>query len=274
MPVHFTSNSEMDPALGYGGFTNRAGALAIDSVLVIILAITTKWLSDKAGLINTDSEAVGDLKGSLASAMSLVQPLLVPAFYFSLFESSKYSATPGKRLMGLIVTDRFGGRLTFKLAMRRFVGRILSLFTLNLGYLLVLFDKRRRALHDRVANTYVIQVPSSAKLSQTRNYVSLGMCLPFIYYIALPLTLGAALAVTNVAMPALHNRLATQLGHDWNDYFISGSGLNLFKPILIRKPPVLAGKPSEPLNTQTVPVEQSRRFSSSEKGDMVVYADK
>jgi len=88
--------------------------------------------------------------------------LLPPLLYAGLaclwsvgFECSGWQATPGKRVFGLIVTDRNGQGLQPLQALVRFVAAGLSWVTLNLGHALVLFAPHL-ALHDRLSQTRVL----------------------------------------------------------------------------------------------------------------------
>ena len=76
--------------------------------------------------------------------------------YWSLLESSRWQATVGKKVMGVVVTDERGHRAPLSQTFVRYVGRLLCELTFGIGYLLVLFDPRRQGLHDRVARTLVV----------------------------------------------------------------------------------------------------------------------
>jgi len=41
----------------------------------------------------------------------------------------------------------------------RFVGLLVCVLTLGIGFLFIAFDERKRGLHDRIAGTYVIAIP-------------------------------------------------------------------------------------------------------------------
>jgi uncharacterized RDD family membrane protein YckC len=82
--------------------------------------------------------------------------------YFAAFESSKWQATPGKRLLALRVTDEGGGRATFwKASLRFWFGRALIHFPyVGIYYFLVdcgrvAFGKDGRAVHDLMAGCWV-----------------------------------------------------------------------------------------------------------------------
>ncbi|MFE7060727.1 RDD family protein [Sutcliffiella sp. NPDC057660] len=76
--------------------------------------------------------------------------------YFGAMESSGMQATLGKRMLGMKVVDKRGYRLSFGHAVGRHFAKILSYITLLIGFLIVGFDQKKRALHDHVAGTLVI----------------------------------------------------------------------------------------------------------------------
>lgn len=80
----------------------------------------------------------------------------VLVLYWSLMESSKYQASIGKRVMGIQVTDENGQRLTFLRALGRNISKILSAFTLLIGFMMAGWTSRKQALHDMVARCYLV----------------------------------------------------------------------------------------------------------------------
>ena len=76
--------------------------------------------------------------------------------YFVFFWTAA-GRTPGMRLPGLRVTDRTGGPLSAGRSLLRFVGTVLALAPLGAGLVPVLFDGRRRALQDYLAQTVVVR---------------------------------------------------------------------------------------------------------------------
>jgi len=50
-----------------------------------------------------------------------------------------------------MVTDLDGGRISFGRASVRFFGMLISTFILLIGFLMVLFTRRKQALHDIIA---------------------------------------------------------------------------------------------------------------------------
>ncbi|HEV2386414.1 MAG TPA: RDD family protein [Candidatus Acidoferrales bacterium] len=77
--------------------------------------------------------------------------------YFALFESSSWQATPGKRVLGLYVTDLVGNRVSFGRATARYFGKILSSLIFFIGYLMAGFTAKKQALHDILAECLVVR---------------------------------------------------------------------------------------------------------------------
>ncbi|MDE3135813.1 MAG: RDD family protein [Acidobacteriota bacterium] len=77
--------------------------------------------------------------------------------YYALFESSTWQATPGKRVLGLLVTDMQGRSISFPRASARFFGKILSWAVLMIGYIMAGFTAKKQALHDILADCLVLR---------------------------------------------------------------------------------------------------------------------
>jgi uncharacterized RDD family membrane protein YckC len=71
-------------------------------------------------------------------------------------ESSPSQATVGKRWMGIKVTDAQGERMSFLRATGRYAAKYLSALPCFLGFIMALFSSRGLALHDRLADTRVV----------------------------------------------------------------------------------------------------------------------
>ena len=87
--------------------------------------------------------------------------VLVRWLYEATFQSSRWQATPGKRVLGMIVTDLAGSRISFGRATARHLATYLSNILL-IGYLMQPFTQKRQALHDRLAGTLVVRVAATA----------------------------------------------------------------------------------------------------------------
>lgn len=139
---HNTYNPDSDALLFpeeqvvYAGFLERLAAVIIDGLILFIPNfIISYFLSDFGSLIT----------------------LVTNWLYFALLESGEQQATFGKKALGLKVISIEGNRLSFGQATGRYFGKILSTLILLIGYFMVLWDSKRQALHDKMANTLVIK---------------------------------------------------------------------------------------------------------------------
>ena len=83
--------------------------------------------------------------------------MLVSWLYYALFESSPLQATIGKRIFNFRVVNQIGEKIGFTRATIRYFGKYLSRFTFCIGFLLILFTKKKQALHDKIAATLIIE---------------------------------------------------------------------------------------------------------------------
>lgn len=114
---------------------------------------TDAVLRDRMALV------VGELLW-LALAVSLVL-FAVAAVWFIGFESSRWQASPGKRLLGLRVTDLAGARCGPGRIALRFVAGVPSWLALHVGHALAAWTPGKRALHDYLAGTRVELAPGA-----------------------------------------------------------------------------------------------------------------
>lgn len=136
----------------YAGIATRAFGLAVDVLLAQIVFLTG------AGLVGLVASLVGDLRPAwLVAALAGAGWTLVTGTYFVLFWTAA-GQTPGMRLMRLRVSDHRGGPPSLGRSVVRFFGLLLAIVPLFAGFLSVLFDLRRRGLHDYLAGTIVLYV--------------------------------------------------------------------------------------------------------------------
>jgi len=161
---------KMPRAIAYAGFFYRFGAFLVDSILFgvffwIVSQVIGLFMGTRITRImqlsgfNPGSPGIPpELIGSLVDLffVTLVVNLVLSWLYFASFESSSMQATPGKRLLGMKVTDLDGDPISFGMATGRFLGKIISTLILLIGYLMAAFTAKRQALHDLIAGTVVI----------------------------------------------------------------------------------------------------------------------
>jgi uncharacterized RDD family membrane protein YckC len=90
----------------------------------------------------------------IASLSFLIQ-IGVSLAYEVYFLTTK-GATPGKMALGLKVTRADGSPISAGLAAGRYFGKILSWFTLCIGFIIAGFDREKRSLHDHICGTRVV----------------------------------------------------------------------------------------------------------------------
>jgi uncharacterized RDD family membrane protein YckC len=130
-------------SLTYAGFWDRVRALFLDGLILFLFTeINRYWIW------------FGDF-WTKESGIDLLY-LIVVCVYFSAFESSGWQATPGKKAMGIKVTDYRGQRISFGRAAVRYFGKTLSFSIIMIGFLMAAFTERKQALHDIVAGCFVV----------------------------------------------------------------------------------------------------------------------
>jgi uncharacterized RDD family membrane protein YckC len=141
-----------DPAPHYVGLMTRAIAFVIDAALISFVGVMV-------GAGGSLAVSLLRLPESLRTALVAVGAALYVAFtvgYFVVFWSTT-GQTPGDRIMRLRVVAADGGDLKPRRAFVRCIGLVLAALPLLAGYALILFDRRRRGLQDRLARTVVIE---------------------------------------------------------------------------------------------------------------------
>lgn len=142
----------------YAGFWKRFAAYVIDSFLLSIVFGVLGGILGVAGAIGlsgSDPAAMGAGFG-LAMGVFYVVEIAAMAVYFAWMHSSGRQATLGKMAVGIKVTGDDGQPISFARGIGRFFATILSSLTLLIGYIIAGFTDRKRALHDMVASTLVV----------------------------------------------------------------------------------------------------------------------
>jgi len=122
-------------AAGYAGFWKRFVAFLIDCV---ILSVATVLLH------------IGTFGFGWFAAF------LLPWLYEAVMLSSESQATVGKMVLGIIVTDVAGLRITFGRATGRHFAKWISALLLGIGFIMAAFTEKKQALHDMIADTLVV----------------------------------------------------------------------------------------------------------------------
>lgn len=136
---------------GYAGGLSRMAAFLLDYLVLVVLYVATSWLiGEVAGRSNMGEAG----RAGLTAASVFVLALL----YFAALESSRAQATLGKMAVGLQVADVHGEPIGFARAVARFLAKLLSLLVLGVGFLMLVFNDRHRALHDVLTGSVVVKL--------------------------------------------------------------------------------------------------------------------
>lgn len=137
----------------YAGFVRRWAAFFLDS---LILGIPIIILAMVLGMAMTGDDLLTSTQSNTFQGVYYLLIFVVKPVYYAGMESSASQATLGKMAMGIKVTDESGHRLSFGHALGRWFAAALSYITLYIGFLMAAFTDRKRALHDMVASTLVV----------------------------------------------------------------------------------------------------------------------
>lgn len=177
----FVTPEGVDLQLRIASAALRLGALLIDLILIVLTLVLFTLLILWAGFASNSSIAV---------TVWLLGAFVLRTFWFIGFELGARAATPGKRLMGIRVVARDGGRLTADAVVARNLIRELELFlpltmmgvgaaedmvsgwtalagvawSLTLS-LFLLFNRDRMRMGDLIAGTWVVMA-KRAKLDR------------------------------------------------------------------------------------------------------------
>ena len=142
----------------YAGFWWRVLASILDYLILIPVVVLIIVVFGLAAHLPTPIPGQPVPKPSVG--IGLIPNIIAMVLYWIYFaglESSKWRATVGKRICGLVVTDMNGGRLSFGRATGRYFAKIVSSLTLMIGYIMVAFTARKQGLHDMIADTLVMR---------------------------------------------------------------------------------------------------------------------
>jgi uncharacterized RDD family membrane protein YckC len=148
--------------LSYAGFWRRFVASLLDFIIIGILLFICRLVLNAIGLDRLREPIIGEdrLESTWWTVMVFGESLLslaVGILYYGYFESSIRQASPGKRALGIIVTDLDRERISPGRAVGRHMASILSDAIFFIGYLIQPFTKKRQALHDVIASTLVLK---------------------------------------------------------------------------------------------------------------------
>lgn len=150
----------------YAGFWKRFCANLLDGILCYVAGIIINLFLlllefSISSIYYAAFERLGiseayEFYGGISLVLHLLFLFSFGWLYYAFMESSTCRATLGKMALGIVVVDRRFERVSFLRASGRYWGRIVSLLTLYIGFMMAGFTKKKQALHDKIAGTYVV----------------------------------------------------------------------------------------------------------------------
>jgi uncharacterized RDD family membrane protein YckC len=156
--VHVGTGAAAPAEADYTGLVTRAIGFGIDAVIIDLAGvIVTAIVALALNLFDVPSKI-----DTALAALGAVVFLVWSAAYFVTFWSTT-GQTPGARTMRfrVLAPGAQGGHIAPRRALLRLLAMILAAIPLLAGYFMVLFDDRRRGLHDRLARTVVVDAPDT-----------------------------------------------------------------------------------------------------------------
>jgi uncharacterized RDD family membrane protein YckC len=145
----------------YAGLVTRAIALSIDlAILQVVALLAGVAVALAINLVPAPSDGVKAIALAVAGVTYL-------AWVFGYFVTCWVTTgqTLGARAMRIRVIDAHGEPHVHKLrAIVRVVGLVLAVIPLFAGFLIMLWDDRRRCLQDWMAGTTVVHAPPQARI--------------------------------------------------------------------------------------------------------------
>jgi uncharacterized RDD family membrane protein YckC len=141
-------------AMDYAGFFRRLVAKVLDSILVGIVNQATTYAIAGSFMMNPGTNPnVSPATLSLVTAINFLVGVTYQAWFLHW-----RGQTLGKMALGIKVVTPEGGPLSWGKAITRPLAEILSGCLCLIGYLMVIWDGEKRALHDQLVGTRVVKV--------------------------------------------------------------------------------------------------------------------
>jgi uncharacterized RDD family membrane protein YckC len=159
-PSQRAAAADQPAALAYAGLQLRIVAFILDVMVLISFGMLVGAGIGAYLVVDSDLNDgnLSDRAPYVAVAVVLTYVFALVPLYFVLLWSL-WGRTIGKMAVHIKVLSRTGGRVSPGRSALRLLGYAASVAPLFLGIVIALFDRERRTLHDRLANTVVVELP-------------------------------------------------------------------------------------------------------------------
>ena len=195
-------NQVSDSQVKYAGFGIRFLAYWVDFLIIFPLDLMIQQMMGNSPFAIFHAQSLSDIQKIQSSSNSLlgsavVLPLTLTLAYFLIFWVNYDGATPGKKLLGIKIAKDNGEKLTYPIAFIRWIGSMISaatMFFFGIGYLWIIWDKKKQALHDKIAGTVVVRTDKQPK-TVLAVFLTLIAIFGYIGYIGMAMFQGFRLEI-------------------------------------------------------------------------------
>ncbi len=134
----------------YAGFWIRVGSTMLDGIIL--------WPINMLVLLLFGLSATGGTSPETFMGVQLLGQFIQisVSFLYTTLLIWKYGGTLGMLALGLCVVNPDGSMISYPKSLGRYFAYILNGFTFGIGFIMVAFDKEKRALHDVICGTRVV----------------------------------------------------------------------------------------------------------------------
>src|SRR3990167_10295891 len=134
------------------GFFTRLVASLVDGILLGIVQFVVGLIFTFGPMTLLRGQNLGFLM--FLPVFQFISQLVITMYYYGVYQHNT-GQTVGKKVMGIKVVDAVTGQTPSvgKFLLRDIIGKIISAFTFTIGYLMVIWDSKKQALHDKIAGT-------------------------------------------------------------------------------------------------------------------------
>ncbi|MBI3620051.1 RDD family protein [Candidatus Roizmanbacteria bacterium] len=154
----------------YAGFGIRFLAYWVDFLILFPLGLIIQQIigNNPFAIFKLALSDLQKLQASAYNPLGIIISLACALAFFLIFWVNYDGATPGKKLLGIKIVKADGEKLTYPVAIIRYIGYLVSavtIFFFEIGYLWIIWDKKKQAFHDKIAGTVVVKTEKQPQIA-------------------------------------------------------------------------------------------------------------
>lgn len=143
----------------FAGFGRRGLAYLLDSLAVVFTAFTITFVMVFVYLLVTSGKAVADLENNLFIGIFPWILITIFTYFYWIYFTGKWGQTLGKKVLKIKVVRLDGTeKVGYLKAFIRLIGFGISMWAFGIGFLWMLWDKKKQTWADKIAETVVIKI--------------------------------------------------------------------------------------------------------------------